>query len=303
MGVHRIQVKGKKRIGIFLATPPLSEFLRVAEEKNMPLEIATFIGADPLTFFSAVTRAPEGVDKFDIAGGLAKTPIELVKTESGNLEIPANAEFVLEGSVVPGIRETEGPFGESTGYYFAYENPIAEINCITHRKHPIYQGLVPFTSEEDVLLNVSWEAEFLRTIQNQYPQVKKIHLKASTLGISAVIQICNEREGLSKEILNRFFDINPFAKIVVIADEDVDVEDPEEVDWAIATRVRSESDILVKPDSPGMPIDPSIDDNGLVVNVGIDATKPFEHMEKFKKIDFPKDIKEKIWSMMKEEGY
>jgi 2,5-furandicarboxylate decarboxylase 1 len=300
MGVHRIQVKGKNKIGIFLATPPLSEFLRVAEEKNMPLEIATVIGADPLTFFSAVTRAPEGVDKFDIAGGLANAPIELVKTEGGTLEIPANAEIVLEGSVIPGIRESEGPFGESTGYYFAYENPVAEINCITHRKNPIYQGLVPFTSEEDVLLNVSWEAEFLRTIQDQYPQVKKVHLKASTLGISAVIQMCNEREGLSREILNKFFDINPFAKVVVIVDDDVDVEDPGEVDWAIATRVSSISDIMVIPDSPGMPIDPSVGDNGLVVKVGIDAVKPFDHIDKFRKIDFPKDVKEKIWSMMKE---
>ncbi len=303
MGIHRIQVKGKNRIGIFLATPPLSEFLRIAEEKNEPLEIATFIGMDPITFFSAVTRAPEGIDKFDIAGGLAKAPIKLVKTESGNLEVPANAEFVLEGKILPGQREKEGPFGESTGYYFTYQNPVAEIDCITHRQNPIYQTLVPFTSEEDVLLNISWESEFLRAVREKFPQVKKVHLNPSCLGISSVVQIVNEKEGLSKKILHEFYDLNPFVKILVIVDEDVNPEDPEEVNWAVATRVQSESDIIIKPDSPGMPIDPSVGGNGLVVKLGIDATKPVRDKMKFEKIDIPKDIKERVWDIMKKEGY
>lgn len=303
MGVHRIQVKDKNKIGIFLATPPLSEFLRIAEQNNKPLEIATFIGVDPITFFASVTRAPEGIDKFNIAGGLAKSPIELVKTESGNLEVPANAEFVLEGKILTGNREKEGPFGESTGYYFSYQNPVAEISCITHRENPVYQALVPFTSEEDVLLNVSWESEFLRTIQQKFPQVKKVHLNPSCLGISSVVQIVNEKEGLSKEILNYFFDINPFVKILVIVDEDVNPEDPREVDWAIATRVQTDRDIIVKPDSPGMPIDPSVGADGLVVNLGIDATKPIENKKDFEKIDIPEDIEAKVWSIMKKEGY
>ncbi len=303
MGVHRIQVKGKNRIGIFLATPPLSEFLRVAEEKNRPLEIAVFVGTDPITFFSSVTRAPEGIDKFDIAGGLAKAPIQLVKTESGNLEIPANAEFVLEGEMVLGQREKEGPFGESTGYYFTYENPVAEINCITHRKNPIFQALVPFTTEEDVLLNVSWESEFLRTIQRKFPQVKKIHLNPSCLGISSVVQINNDREGLAKDVVHHFFSLNPFVKIIVIVDDDVNPEDPVEVDWAIATRVQSDNDIIVKPNSPGMPIDPSVGGDGLVVKIAIDATKPVKDKGKFEKIDIPAEIKEKVSLIIKEERY
>jgi len=302
MGIHRIQVKGKNRIGIFLATPPLSEFLRVAEEKNKPLEIATFIGVDPITFFSSVTSAPKGIDKFDIAGGLLKTPVELTKTETKNLEIPANAEFVLEGKILPGAREKEGPFGESTGYYFTYQNPVAEIDCITHRKNPVYQALLPFSTEEDVLLNVSWESEFLRTIQNKFPQVNKVHLNPSCLGISSVVQIANQEKGLSKEILREFFDTNPFVKILVIVDEDVNPENPEEVDWAIATRVRSDLDIIVRPDSPGMPIDPSVGDNGLVVKLGIDATKSLEDKEHFEKIEIPTEIEKRIFSMMNEEN-
>jgi len=303
MGVHRIQVKGKNKIGIFLATPPLSEFLRVSEEKNTPLEIATFIGADPITFFSSVTRAPEGIDKFDIAGGLLKNPVDLVKTESGNLEVPAHAEIVLEGQILAGQREKEGPFGESTGYYFTYENPVAEINCITHRKNPIYQTLLSFSSEEDVLLNISWESEFLRTVQQKFPQVKKIHLNPSCLGTSAVVQIANDEDGLSNKIIYEFFNINPFVKILVIVDEDVNPEDPEEVNWAIATRLRPDSDIIVTPDLPGMPIDPSIGENGLVAKLGIDATKPARDRKRFEKIELPVKIKERVFNVMKQEGY
>lgn len=303
MGVHRIQIKGKNRIGIFLATPPLSEFLRVAEAKEMPLEIAIFIGADPVTFFSAVTRVPEGIDKFDIAGGLLRSPVELVKTESGNLEVPANAEFVLEGEILPGQREKEGPFGESTGYYFTYQNPVAKINCITHRNHPIYQALVPFSSEEDVLLNISWESEFLGTIQQKFPQVKKVHLNPSSLGLGTVVQIANNKEGVSKKIIYEFFNINPFVKVLVIVDEDVDPEDPEEVDWAMATRIKPDSDIIITRELPGMPIDPSVGIDGMMTKIGIDATKPVDAGRKFDKVDFPSQIKEKIRHIMKQQGY
>lgn len=303
MGIHRVQIKEKNRVGIFLATPPLSEFLRVSEEKNKPLEIAIFIGVDPLTFFASVTMAPEGIDKLDIAGGLLKRPIQLVKTESGNLEVPANAEFVLEGTILLNKREKEGPFGESTGYYFTYENPVAEINCITHRENPIYQALVPFSSEEDVLLNISWESEFLRIINKKFPQVTKVYLNPSSLGIGSVVQIRNERDGLAKEVINEFFNLNPFVKVLVIVDEDVDPEDPEEVDWAITTRVKFDRDIIIKPDLPGMPIDPSIGTNGLVTKLGIDATSPVEEKEKYEKVDIPENVKEEIWGMMEKGGF
>ena len=103
--------------------------------------------------------------------------------------------------------------------------------------------------------------------------------------------------------VNNFFNINPFVKILVIVDEDVNPEDPGEVDWAIATRVQSDGDIIVKPDSPGMPIDPSVGADGLVVNLGIDATKPIENKENFEKIDIAEDIEKKVCSIMKKEGY
>ena len=101
--------------------------------------------------------------------------------------------------------------------------------------------------------------------------------------------------------MNEFFSLNPFVKVLVIVDEDVDPEDPEEVDWAIITRVRPDEDIIMKPNVPGMPIDPSIRDDGMITKVGIDATKPLQDKERFEKVDIPKDIKEKIRRLMKKE--
>ena len=152
MGIHRIQVKGKNRVGILLASPPLSHFFKRFEERGKPMEVAIVVGMDPITFFSSVIWAPKGIDKFDLAGGLKGEAIELVSCESVDLEVPARAEFVLEGKVLPNKREKEGPFGESTGVYLTYDNPVAEIDVITHRQTPIYHALMPFTNEESVLM-------------------------------------------------------------------------------------------------------------------------------------------------------
>ena len=115
LGIHRVQVKDRDTVGIFLANPPLSDFLAKAEKQDKPLEIAIVSGADPIMYFTSPQYAPQGVDKYDIAGGLAKAPIELVKCKSVDIEIPAHAEFVLEGYIIPHHREQEGPFGMNSG--------------------------------------------------------------------------------------------------------------------------------------------------------------------------------------------
>ncbi|MDY6971236.1 MAG: UbiD family decarboxylase, partial [Thermodesulfobacteriota bacterium] len=193
MGIHRMQVKDKNRIGIFLATPPLSHFLANAERLNKPLEIAIVNGADPLTFFSSVVWAPHGTDKFAVAGGLAGSPVQLIKCETVDLEVPARAEYILEGHIIPGERETEGPFGESTGYYLKYENPVCLIAGITRRKDPLYHALLPFSAEEGVLLDFSWEMDHLAVTKKVFPFVRKVHLTA--LGMVMVVQIKKGEEG------------------------------------------------------------------------------------------------------------
>ena len=306
MGIHRIQVKNANTVGLFLASPPLSHFLARAEAKGAPLQIAIVIGIDPITFFSSVIWAPSGTDKLDIAGALAGRPVEIVKCSTVDLEVPAHAEFVLEGEVIPGERQPEGPFGESTGYYFTYQNPVARIKAITHRKDPVYQALVPFTNEESVLLDFSWEMEHLKEMQKTYPFVRKVHL--SNLGLIAIAQIRKGADQDSRNIIEALLS-NRFSKVVIVVDEDIDPYDYQSVHWALATRVRPERDITIKGDMDGLAIDPStgaVRVSGDTIfslaaktsKVGIDATKPLDDYERYETIDVPEGIKPKIRSIV-----
>ena len=307
MGIHRIQVKGKDRVGLFLATPPLSHFLAKAEALGKPLEIAIINGADPLTFFSSVVWAPQGTDKFAIAGGLAGTPIQLVKCETVDLEVPARAEYVLEGHIIPGERETEGPFGESTGYYLTYENPVCLIKAITRRKNPLYHSLLPFSPEEGILLDFSWEMDHLAATIKVFPFVRKVHL--TVLGMVMVVQIEKNDEGNGRRLIDHFFD-HPFVKVVTVVDEDVDVYNLDEVIWAVATRTKPLEDVVVKGDLPGLMIDPttpggesSSDQLHTMLpktsKIGIDATKPLKELERFEKVDVPEDLRRNVEEIVK----
>jgi len=302
MGIHRIQVKGKDRVGIFLATPPLSRFLARAEELDKPLEIAIVNGVDPLTFFASVIWAPVGVDKFAIAGGLAGKPIQLVKCESVDLEVPAWAEFVLEGYLIPGERETEGPFGESTGYYLAYKNPVGIIRAITRRREPIYHALLPFSPEEEVLLDFSWEMDNLMAIRGEFPFVRKVHL--TEMGMVVIVQIEKGDEEDGRRLIEHFFR-QPFVKVVIVVDEDVNIYHLDEVFWAVATRTKPLEDVVVKGDLPGLMIDPTILGGEFspdylytmipkTSKIGIDATKPLKERERFEKVDVPKDVRVRV---------
>lgn len=302
MGVHRIQVKGDNLLGIFLATPPLSHFFQKAEERGQPLEVAIAIGLDPITFFSSIVWAPEGVDKFEIAGGLAGRPIDLVKAETADLEVPAQAEFILEGRVLPGRRDKEGPFGESTGYYFSFDNPVIQVSLISHRRNPIYHALMPFTQEETVLIDLSWEMDHLKALQAAHPQVRRMHLRS--LGEIAIVQIAKESEKDVADVFRALLPSNPFVKVAIVVDTDVDIEDPHEVEWAVATRFRPQCDLTVVDDLPGVMIDPSTQggertqDWSLLITrtskMGIDATKPLGELERYEKVAVPPDVQERV---------
>ncbi len=307
LGIHRIQIKGQDTIGIFLASPPLSDFVAKAEEQDKPLEIAIVSGADPVTYFASPQSASQGTDKYDIAGGLARAPIELVKCKSVDIEVPAYAEFVLEGYIIPHLREKEGPFGESTGYYLTYNNPIAKIKVITHRTKPVYHALVPFGPEEKLLLFPSYQIDTLFWLQGILPSVRQVYCPA--FGV-IYVQIEKRTEEDAGVIINALFTraAVPYAKVVIVVDTDVDILNPEDIAWALGSRVRPDKDLIIQPDLPGLVIDPSTSDTKgieelsrsktLTAKIGIDATKPLGEREKYEKVDTPLEVRLKITKML-----
>ena len=307
MGLHRVQVKGKEKLGIFLGSPPLSRLLAKADELNKPLDIAIVNGVDPISFFGSVVWAPEGEDKLAIAGGLAGRPLQLVKCETVDLEVPAHAEFVLEGQITPGKREAEGPFGESTGYYLTYKNPVINIKAITRRKEPIYHALLPFSLEEGVLLDFSWEMDNLEATRKEFPFIRKVHM--TELGMVMKVQIEKNSAENGRQIIEYFFNQH-HVKLIIVVDEDVNIYNPNEVLWAVATRTKPNEDVIIKGDLPGLAIDPTtpggeVTSNSLHMMVpktsklGIDATKPLDGNEKFEKVDAPADVRIQIEEIAK----
>ena len=296
MGIHRIQVKGKNKIGIFLGTPPLSRFLSLSDAKGTPLEIAIVIGMDPLTFLASITYAPEGIDKFDLAGGLRGKPVELVKGETIDIEVPRYAEFVMEGKILPGVRETEGPFGESGGAYLTVKNPVAHIHCVYHKKQPIYHALMPFNRENGIITNLVWEATQLDNIQRSIPAIKKVHFWGS-VGEIAVVQIEKNADDDGPRIIKDLFNVLTRAKGIIVVDTDIDVQDPYDVEWAVFTRFQVDRDLLTTAGVPGSVLDPSAD-GGLTSKWGVDATKPLKEAGKYERIAPPTWAMEKVKTLL-----
>jgi UbiD family decarboxylase len=144
MGVYRVQVKGRRKAGLMINPPRnMNQHIRKNETQGQGTDVAIVFGADPVVGLTAVTPFPYGVSELEMAGGIRGEPVEVVRCLSVDLEVPATAEIVVEGKIPCRGRETEGPFGEYTGYMGARENsPYIEITCITHRRRPIYQAFL-----------------------------------------------------------------------------------------------------------------------------------------------------------------
>jgi 2,5-furandicarboxylate decarboxylase 1 len=312
MGLHRIQIKDKDTVGIYLATPPISHFLTKAERLNKPLEIAIISGVSPAVFFGAIFMIGRIsnviIDKFDIAGAFAQEPIELVKCCSVDLEVPTNAEFILEGEIIPHRREKEGPFGESTGYYLTYDNPVAKIRTITRRAKPIYHALMPFSTEEEALIGVMMLPFLTNQIEVALPEIEIKKLNFMALGEICIAQIRKRMEEDPQKVIDYLFS-NPFTKIGIVTDEDVNISKATEIAWAVCTRVRPDRDLVIKRDLPGLMIDPSVGgleitpdlslQVGKTAKIGIDATKPLDELERFERIDVPAEVKKKVLGLVK----
>ncbi len=273
MGVHRLMVKGGNRLGILLANPPLSRYHAAAEEAGRPLEVAVAVGVDPATLLAAVAPVESvGPDKLALAGALRGAPVEVVPGETVAVDVPARAEFVLEGRVVPGLREPEGPLGENTGYYVETTSPVVEVGAVTHRRDPIYQALCPWSSEVDQLLSLVAGSELLLRLRAQFPAVTDLDLVPGTCGFVATVAVRRCRPAEVRRLMALALSLERRLKAVVVVGDDVDLRDPRDVAWALATRVQPDRDVLVLPGFEGYVIDPSVGPDGRTTKVGLDAT-------------------------------
>jgi len=289
---HRLQITGQDEIRLLIQPRHLWKLYTEKEKENKPLEVAVAIGLDAAIRLAGATWGsliPLGFDELSIAGALRQKPVDIVRGETVEVMVPARAEIILEGEILPRLRRTEGPFAEFTGTYGeVWENPVMRIKAITHRQNPIYQDLLTFTPEHHLLLAIPYEPVVYQAVRTYVPGTKAVHVTPSSCGkFHAVICIRKEHPGDGKDaIVAGLYSIRDI-KLVTVVDDDVDPYNPREVEWAVATRFQADRDLVVIAGAKGNELDPSCPQMALTAKMGIDATKPLERSERFEKIRIP----------------
>src|ERR1700761_4225287 len=286
VSIHRCQVSGPDRIGVLLLPRHTLHYFRIAEEAGEGVEIALVIGVHPACILASQAIAALDNDEMEIAGALLGRPIEMVKCRTNRVRVPAHAEIVIEGRILPKVREPEGPFGEFPQYYGSRaEREVIQVDAITHRKNAIFHTIVGGGVEHLLLGGIPREATLLEHLQRSFPSVRDVRLpRGGPCRYHLAVKIEKTSEGEPKNIIMGAFGGHYDLKHVVVVDMDVDIDDPNEIEWAIATRFQADRDLVVVSGAQGSKLDPS-SDQGVSAKMGIDATKPLstEPME-FKRI-------------------
>jgi 2,5-furandicarboxylate decarboxylase 1 len=289
VAIHRCQVSGPDRIGVLLLPRHTDHFFRKAEAKGEPLPIALVVGVDPATLLCSQAIVPVGQDELEIAGALRGAPLDVVRCKTNEVRVPADAEIVIEGHLLPTTREPEGPFGEFPQYYGERANRhVIQVDAVTHRARPIFHTIVGGGLEHLLLGAIPREATILATLQRNFPGVQDVHLSLGGVGrYHLYIKLDKTQEGEGKNVLMGAFAAHYDIKHAVVVDTDVDIHDPGEVEWAIATRFQADRDALIVSNSQGSKLDPSTD-AGVGAKMGLDATIPLDAPKmKYKRIGVP----------------
>jgi 4-hydroxy-3-polyprenylbenzoate decarboxylase len=221
---------------------------RRAEAGGRRLEVACAVGAEPSLVFAAAAPLPDDVDEMFLAGFVRREPVPMVKAITVDLEVPATAEFILEGYVELSERRREGPFGDHTGYYsLADDYPVFHLTCLTHRRSPVYQTtIVGPPPMEDFYIGKAIERVFLPLMRRQLPEIVDINMPAEGIFHNLILVSIRKRyPGHARKIMHAIWGMGQamFSKVVVIVDDDVDVQDVRQVAWKALNHIDPERDI------------------------------------------------------------
>ena len=286
IGHYRFLILGKDTFS-FSAQPNhrFGKNLAKCQRLGIKPRAALVIGVDPILAYACQVQVSDATDDWAVAGGLRGAPVELVRARTCDLEVPASSEVVIEFEVDMDKTVMEGPLGEYTGYYTPPSlKPIGRITAITHRRNPIFQGLLtgkPVT-ENHILKQIPFEASFLKSLKAQFPTIESVSVRASA-GVSfyVVIAMAPRFAGEARQVILAAIASNIRPKWVIVVEPDIDVHNSAEVEWALAFRVQPREDVIVIDKIPSGPSDPSIDDPTkprllrTASAIGIDATRPF----------------------------
>jgi 4-hydroxy-3-polyprenylbenzoate decarboxylase len=279
VGVYRLQLQSRTTMSVhWLSVRGGARHLRKAAERGKPLEVAIALGVDPLIIMAAATPIPVDLSEWLFAGLYGKSGVTLAKCKTVDLEVPADSEMVLEGTITPGEVVPDGPFGDHMGYYGGVEDsPLIRFHCMTHRKNPIY--LTTFSGrppKEEAMMAIALNRIYTPILRQQVSEIVDFFLPMEALSYkAAIISINKAYPGQARRAALAFWSALPqftYTKFVIVVDKDINIRDPRQVVWAISSKVDPSRDVFILPDTPFDSLDFASTQIGLGGRMGIDAT-------------------------------
>ena len=282
--INRVSVQGRDKLTI-QSNPPhqLATIVSKYLEQSKRCPIAMAIGTDPAISVASVCGIPPGMDEFEFAGGVRELPVDVVRCTTVDLEVPATSELVIEGEIIPGGEDgpvgrteyaNEAPFGEVHGYFGKQvRSPVIHVTAITHRKDYIYHGLgtAEPPSEHQIFDAIGMQGDVFFVVKNVIPPENIGAINAGSF--AAIMSIKKERPGQARQLIHSLLSKAGLKKVIIV-DDDIDVFNPIEVEWAVQFRSCAEDYILTS-ELPAINLDPMISTPpNLLRKVGIDATLP-----------------------------
>ena len=281
VGIYRMQVKGKDRLGIQpVPQHDIAIHLCQAEERGINLPVTIALGCEPVITTAASTPLLYDQSEYEMAGAIQGEPYRIVKSKLSDLDVPWGAEVVLEGEIIAGEREYEGPFGEFTGHYSGGRSmPIIKIKRVYHRNNPIFEHLylgMPWT-ECDYMIGINTCVPLYQQLKEAYPNEIVAVNAMYTHGLIAIVSTKTRYGGFAKAVGMRALTTPHglgYCKMVIVVDEDVDPFNLPQVMWALSTKMHPKHDAVIIPDLSVLPLDPGSNPSGITHKMILDATTP-----------------------------
>lgn len=285
MGIYRMMVKTRNRLTITTSLGHhLGQAIHRGWESNQPVEFAIVIGHHPALAIASQAKSSLSEDSIALAGALLKEPVAMTPAETVDLNVPAYAEVVMEGRILPNELDEEGPFGEFTYYYEGERNAyVCEITAITHRTDACYVDLHPTHSEHrNLWLFPGREAWLRESLREVLPNTTAVHIPSEGAGMHAYIAIAKQHDADGVRALTVTLGLDSYIKHATVVDSDIDIFDRGEILWATAVRFQADRDMILLPNSSGISTDPSAyslssrysPSGELTTKIGFDATFP-----------------------------
>ncbi|WP_304044475.1 UbiD family decarboxylase [Methanobrevibacter gottschalkii] len=284
--IHRMMVLDNKRLVIRIVPRNLYTYFQNAQKAGQDLDIAIAIGMDPAILLASTTSIPIDYNEMDVANAFKNGELELIKC--GELEVP-QADIILEGKISVTETIAEGPFVDLTDTYdIIRDQPIINLEKMHIKKeNAAYHAILPAGFEHKLLQGLPQEPRIFKAVKNAVPTVENVVLtEGGCCWLHSVVSINKQTEGDGKNAIMAALSAHPSLKHCVVVDRDVDVFDAEDVEYAIATRVKGDRDIMIVPNVRGSSLDPVAESDGTTTKIGVDATKSLKTVEKFERVSF-----------------